>query len=74
MRTRLFPFTIALMMLVGTGLSIAAPVAQAQVATCEGKAATITGPSPHRELRGTPGDDVIVTNGDHSVWAWRATT
>ena len=45
-----------------------APSAQGQAAACEGQAATITGATaPGGEITGTPGNDVIVTQGDYGV-------
>ena len=51
----------------------AAPTSAAPEFTCQGRAATVVG-EVGRSVRGTDGDDVIVTNGAKHVSAGRATT
>lgn len=62
--------TIVLMMAAVLGASaLAAPhAAVAGAETCQGRAATIVGHG-HGRLQGTPGNDVIVTNGAEFVFA-----
>lgn len=52
------------------GLALMVPTASADAAgeTCEGRPATIVG-TPDARLDGTPGDDVILTNGAYVVKA-----
>lgn len=49
-------------------LALLTPTASAGAAeeTCQGRTATIVG-TPHGQVAGTPGDDVIVTYGDYTV-------
>lgn len=57
------------------GVALGAPVAGAQAlparaeATCQGRPATVVGAPDDSSLRGTAGDDVIVSNGSHEVLA-----
>lgn len=60
--------TSVLILLALAGVSLSpAPSAHAATPICEGKEATITGPTPGGGLTGTPGNDVIVTQGEHEV-------
>ena len=52
-----------------TTLAAAVPSASAVGETCQGVPATIVGSTAQRELRGTEGPDVIVTQGSTFVWA-----
>lgn len=49
------------------GVSDASGAGTEPTPTCRGRDATLVGPGPDRELAGTPGDDVIVSNGAFHV-------
>ena len=56
-------------LMVGAVLTPGAGVAAASVPTCQGEPATIVGGPRQGDLEGTPGDDVIVSNGSSDVFA-----